>query len=240
MIFQSTRPIRGATLLGYIKGGASLISIHAPRTGRDDLSANVDGFSNDISIHAPRTGRDGCHFIRHTDLQDFNPRAPYGARPDTLSGLRGNYRISIHAPRTGRDLIDGVHCGRDDAISIHAPRTGRDTKCSSTSAVANLFQSTRPVRGATIAGMRVSSTDCISIHAPRTGRDAKDITAKTDSYISIHAPRTGRDPLILGPFVAISISIHAPRTGRDGSQVRVLYRAPKFQSTRPVRGATRS
>ena len=33
--FQSTRPIRGATAKRYSVGFFSLISIHAPHTGRD-------------------------------------------------------------------------------------------------------------------------------------------------------------------------------------------------------------
>ena len=62
-----------------------LISIHAPRAGRDAFlrSATKGG---EISIHAPRAGRDpeardswrrGCH---------FNPRAPCGARQQFNDG----------------------------------------------------------------------------------------------------------------------------------------------------------
>ena len=56
--FQSTRPARGATQVPPLDAAPGLVSIHAPRAGRD--ASGRDG----------TTGRDG-----------FNPRAPRGARP---------------------------------------------------------------------------------------------------------------------------------------------------------------
>ena len=79
--FQSTRPIRGATLLLF-----------------------CSRYPFDISIHAPHTGRDLRRVSRLFDkLRYFNPRAPYGARPAVTTGLSCASRISIHAPHTGRD-----------------------------------------------------------------------------------------------------------------------------------------
>ena len=82
----------------------------------------------------------------------------------------------------------------------------------------------------------------------------------TVRYISIHAPRVGRDVLCVKHWDEIKISIHAPRVGRDGKRDRGVSdcrdfnpRAPcgarhvarhlgllalRFQSTRPVWGAT--
>ena len=80
----------------------------------------------------------------------------------------------------------------------------------------------------------------ISIHAPRVGRDyvsAPDLIRVL--RISIHAPRVGRDVIAQPLDGFLVISIHAPRVGRD---VSLRYRLPtlrKFQSTRPVWGATR-
>ncbi len=105
-IFQSTRPVWGATvsvswLMTTTKNfnprapcGARqedqervccnvIISIHAPRVGRDSC-ATLRVPASVISIHAPRVGRDGC-------------RRTGRARP----------AISIHAPRVGRDHGDG-------------------------------------------------------------------------------------------------------------------------------------
>ena len=78
--------------------------------------------------------------------------------------------ISIHAPRAGRDPLDeGVILHA--LISIHAPRAGRDAVAGPSRAPQGIFQSTRPVRGATGAARRPLEGEGISIHAPRAGRD---------------------------------------------------------------------
>ena len=81
----------------------------------------------------------------------------------------------------------------------------------------------------------------ISILAPRAGRDVKNFTIASTVAISILAPRAGRDEIILhierGQSV---ISIRAPRAGRDLCPVTAIIILVRFQSARPVRGATRS
>ena len=56
-------------------------------------------------------------------------------------------------------------------ISIHAPRMGRDDARSAPVLRLLLFQSTRPVWGATASFDQYSQLLIISIHAPRMGRD---------------------------------------------------------------------
>ncbi len=55
--FQSTRPMRGATLRQQAGRHLQLISIHAPHAGRDGLIYSNMGIGY-ISIHAPHAGRD--------------------------------------------------------------------------------------------------------------------------------------------------------------------------------------
>ena len=122
------------------------------------------------------------------------------------------------------------------------------------------FQSTRPVRGATGVAQANSAFNAISIHAPRAGRDHQRGHRRPRRGISIHAPRAGRDQGRPGGVPADDISIHAPRAGRDRESTLERFKqsisihAPragrdrarslifphlwKFQSTRPVRGAT--
>ena len=57
-LFQSTLPARGATVTGYQFPRAAVISIHAPRTGSDEMREEKQKQFK-ISIHAPRTGSDG-------------------------------------------------------------------------------------------------------------------------------------------------------------------------------------
>jgi len=39
-MFQSTRPVRGATYIGVVQDDGRIVSIHAPREGRD-LSTSI-------------------------------------------------------------------------------------------------------------------------------------------------------------------------------------------------------
>ena len=56
--FQSTRPVRGATKADAEAWTAHMISIHAPRAGRDQRVREQLHVRIGISIHAPRAGRD--------------------------------------------------------------------------------------------------------------------------------------------------------------------------------------
>ena len=79
------------------------------------------------------------------------------------------------------------------------------------------FQSTRPARGATIAGLmhRLSAFD-ISIHAPREGRDRSGTGWYGKGSISIHAPREGRDcNLICTSIQSLNFNPRAPRGARQ-------------------------
>ena len=145
--FQSTRPVRGATWLNMAQCEKVIISIHAPRAGRDwrpdlivcdDLEFQstrpVRGATQDmaggraegdISIHAPRAGRDVGTWSRPSSTRYFNPRAPCGARPWCACRAPGSRYFNPRAP-----------CGA-------RPRP----PCPYS--LAFVFQSTRPVRGAT-------------------------------------------------------------------------------------------
>ena len=168
--FQSTRPLRGATgktygaldwvrisihapLTGrdpncfFFNISPTLISIHAPLTGRDD-SVKYVGEIDWISIHAPLTGRDVLlqHAAGHR--RRISIHAPLTGRDPYWHELLLLVQISIHAPLTGRDHVQlGVGVVR--LISIHAPLTGRDWQCCRQVAGPLVFQSTRPLRGAT-------------------------------------------------------------------------------------------
>ena len=62
----------------------------------------------------------------------------------------------------------------------------------------------------------------------------------TRNVISIHAPRAGSDSITAGTDTNIRISIHAPRAGSDCRRGKGGRHECEFQSTLPVRGATRS
>src|SRR5690554_6206040 len=103
-MFQSTRPLRGATLHACIMWLAVGVSIHAP-LARRDLMQRWQSENAPVSIHAPLARRDIYKFTNRHNYESFNPRAPCEAR-------------------------------RSDAINYRAGL---------------VFQSTRPLRGATAA-----------------------------------------------------------------------------------------
>ena len=63
---------------------------------------------------------------------------------------------------------------------------------------------------------------------------------RTDLLISIHAPLTGSDGAQINPTSRKKISIHAPLTGSDLEPEESAPTWKKFQSTLPLRGATRA
>ena len=78
-----------------------------------------------------------------------------------------------------------------------------------------MFQSTRPVRGATVMFDGDTYNLSVSIHAPRAGRDIHQEHMPHLVHVSIHAPRAGRDWFWDNYKASPDVSIHAPRAGRD-------------------------
>ena len=168
--FQSTRPLRGATVLPVgVRRMLGIISIHAPLAGRD-LSPLGHPAAGRISIHAPLAGRDRASALEHGVL----------------------------------------------VISIHAPLAGRDHKSRCIAIRPILFQSTRPLRGATSGTFMVFLLLCyFNPRAPCGARRAKAEIRLPLIYFNPRAPCGAR------PIAGSARTI-----------------PPIFQSTRPLRGAT--
>ena len=104
-----------------------------------------------ISIHAPLAGRDQHGRCARKKSRHFNPRAPCGARRCTFLQMCDIIDFNPRAPC-------GARLSRGFSIS-YSP----------------LFQSTRPLRGATLELFPVHRRLHISIHAPLAGRDSKSV-----------------------------------------------------------------
>ena len=169
-LFQSTLPVGGATRFCVFVAFTIRISIHAPRGGSDAaISAayrmgwtfqstlpvggatapgGYQGLQRKISIHAPRGGSDHQVPADHGLCHDFNPRSPWGERPDYHHQYSGDHHFNPRSPwgerrQGGYKMSEQVQ-----------------------------FQSTLPVGGATQAArIAAASVHGISIHAPRGGSD---------------------------------------------------------------------
>ena len=103
IVFQSTHPLRGATLFCLLDGYDYYISIHAPLAGCDRLCR---GNSYREMNFNPRTpcGVRPVQTIKTAREGNFNPRTPCGVRRGHFSTRKIPRRISIHAPLAGCDL----------------------------------------------------------------------------------------------------------------------------------------
>ena len=101
----------------------------------------------------------------------FQSTRPVKGATGTRAVRRGRLNVSIHAPREGRDLVATNTTATRKPVSIHAPREGRDGSATRVADIRARFQSTRPVKGATLGKTRWGSYNGVSIHAPREGRD---------------------------------------------------------------------
>ena len=146
--FQSTPPVRGATVSGARCKCGKIISIHAPRAG------------GDLSSKRATTVR-----------PHFNPRPPCGGRHSGHIRRPHRQGISIHAPRAGGDSTSRQ--ATITTIRFQSTPPVRGATMEQIRCVKELrFQSTPPVRGATANALLPGRTGPISIHAPRAGGDA--------------------------------------------------------------------
>ncbi len=125
-VFQSTPPVKAATIPAASQRHMTSISIHAAREGGDRYSSNI-ALNVAISIHAAREGGDFAY-----------------ERKAKISF------ISIHAAREGGDGF-AVELPCRYWISIHAAREGGDICYVAPCLFCKLFQSTPPVKAATPA-----------------------------------------------------------------------------------------
>ncbi len=152
-----------------------------------------------------------CRCLRH-----FNPRSPCGERHAPGGELLGSYNnFNPRSPCGERHRRRVAHHAGDE------------------------FQSTLPVRGATLPQRAPLRHMGISIHAPRAGSDSSTISSMSvRSYFNPRSP-CGERRFADGTFEFWrTISIHAPRAGSDQERMDTRVVPLPFQSTLPVRGAT--
>ena len=167
--------------------------------------------------------------------------------------------ISIHAPLAGCDLPQDAPV-IFEGISIHAPLAGCDAALRVDSCMCSnfnprtpcgvrpadlpkahaeaQFQSTHPLRGATLVSPPALLALCISIHAPLAGCDfcGIEILSSRLQFQSTHPLRGATAANYLDDETILFQSTHPLRGAtRSKSGYMILT---KFQSTHPLRGAT--
>ena len=225
--------MRGATNYFNFPKLRVFISIHAPHAGSDYAAVCIANAVM-ISIHAPHAGSDGELCWDAKSPHDFNPRSPCGERNVPILQSRCDFN-----PRSP--------CGERlySAIAL---------------AMLEIFQSTLPMRGATIWNFVPILIYKISIHAPHAGSD--ELFFQFDSFVLDFNPRSpcgerlteGHGPLVAYNFNPRSPCGERPQIARQRRRHRHFNpRSPcgerlesgsplvwlkAFQSTLPMRGAT--
>ena len=143
--FQSTRPVQGATIVIPVIEGKSVVSIHAPRTGRDPTRPPSRSTNSAFQSTRPVQGAtriDGSLFDK---MPGFNPRAPYRARPHRVQSAQCTNLFQSTRPVQGA-TFGCSHDPRTTKVSIHAPRTGRDNPPANNSNTILSFNPRAPYR----------------------------------------------------------------------------------------------
>ena len=217
MRFQSTHPLRGATVYDANRAMWHRISIHAPLAGCDNTTLNRCMTSTPFQSTHPLRGATWPTSRRKQSKEKFQSTHPLrGATRDR--GLMAA-QLRDFNPRTPcgvRRWVNAVLARRVD----FNPRTPCGVRLRDTSPIADQRD--------------------ISIHAPLAGCDFyAGFSALLELVISIHAPLAGCDAPTSGLAAGFwHISIHAPLAGCDDQVKPVTRVTDAFQSTHPLRGAT--
>ena len=188
------------------------ISIHAPRAGCDDPRAWYCPDCRAISIHAPRAGCDQDEDGNTLTARYFNPRTPCGVRP-AVGAVPYKHRCRFQSthPVRGATLARPVNVlhglnfnprtpcgvrpvhgpGPFDGTQDFNPRTPCGVRRFFTSKLSSTirFQSTHPVRGATMSQATYSSARQFqSTHPVRGATTSPWPTARWSIYFNPRTP----------------------------------------------------
>ena len=145
-LFQSTRPMRGATLNAQLNTLEEKFQSTRP----------MRGATEDIMLGNVRD-----------EFQSTRPMRGATMPAWAISLCRA---VSIHAPHAGRDNAPVERSRARLSFNPRAPCGARQMERTITF-LSEMFQSTRPMRGATQCGRYESIHYEVSIHAPHAGRD---------------------------------------------------------------------
>ena len=237
--FQSTHPMRDATHFGSASQSLTLFQSTHPM--RDATHGQHTRYPRKIiSIHASHAGCD-------MDLGAYSQFASISIH-------------ASHASHAGCDRPSRRESQPGQTISIHASHAGCDFAFSEPGGSQEQFQSTHPMRDATVEAVNAIDNRDISIHASHAGCDILHASAIRNNQISIHASHAGCDGNLWAEYSYSLISIHASHAGCDiddlGTEssmgnfnpripcgmrrrdIKLMIILTLFQSTHPMRDAT--
>ena len=122
--FQSTHPLRGATIRLDMGDTMHVISIHAPLAGCDRILITKSKLRTDFNPRTP-CGVRLCNRLAIPVHEVFQSTHPLRGATPVGGRFYCHRKISIHAPLAGCDKAE-AHTLTIPVISIHAPLAGCD------------------------------------------------------------------------------------------------------------------
>ena len=126
--FQSTPPVKAATVHGSFYCQQLGISIHAAREGGDQPDKYTVTATRQISIHAAREGGDVCNDKTDINADIFQSTPPVKAATSAVLVIKYGTRIFQSTPPVKAATEKWLASGGKEGISIHAAREGGDHK----------------------------------------------------------------------------------------------------------------
>ena len=236
-IFQSTRPLRGATTSPDARCRWPVdFNPRAPCGARLHLLLArevAERFQSTRPLRGATTGMPR----RIASLTFQSTRPLRGATLRRVFAPAALLAFQSTRPLRGATRAEQCVVRRFD-ISIHAPLAGRDGQARAHRAAEEHFNPRAPCGARRLHPAAPRGDQRISIHAPLAGRDRRRGQGFPCLHISIHAPLAGRDQAsTTGRSKSGNFNPRAPCGARPYCFLRSSTLIP-FQSTRPLRGAT--
>ena len=193
--------------------GKKFISIHAPLAGSDHVTPCVGRRNSNFNPRSPCGERLPVWSDVRLVRGDFNPRSPCGERRQYPCNTRAGRYFNPRSPCGERPRS----CSTGSSGYYFNPRSPCGERPAPVSSMGErlTFQSTLPLRGATMRDNPIANPTDISIHAPLAGSDHVG-RIRTDHIFHFN-PRSpcGERPISQRGQELVEISIHAPLAGSD-------------------------
>ena len=191
-LFQSTLPMRGATSRLGTSSRLWRISIHTPHAGSDSRSIGGESMKLKFQSTLPMRGATVL-YLTAAVVEKFQSTLPMrGATCYTVQHYGPSGDISIHTPHAGSDSQKSLYFSAPQYFNPHSPCGERQLRDIFFQKLFK-FQSTLPMRGATVFEKSSINGSDISIHTPHAGSDRMPLPHICCRCISIHTPHAGSD-----------------------------------------------
>ena len=232
IIFQSTLPARGATVMTNAQFSSLRISIHAPRTGSDPCDGGYFAASFAFQSTLPARGATALVNKYGGNKKYFNPRSPHGERRGEQYATTSYVEFQSTLPARGA-TVENAKYNAYEVISIHAPRTGSDLDCQAFAEYCLNFNPRSPHGERREQFFPVAPTRHFNPRSPHGERHCGGKQCLANARFQSTLPARGATSFRFLFHRHRTISIHAPRTGSDDKTLEYMRVRVHFNPRSP-------